>query len=182
MDKGIRLIKDLVNVKDNEGNDLEIFYGNTGETGVGKENPAKQLNTPDYYSEVGKNPSSIYDELGENVGVNPKSQVLNASTTPYSNEGSKFGLVPQDGYDGKVYINAGNFYHRVDEGSTSESYGDKGNLIKTTTYELVNKLIQCSQIVYHELNENFIRTVKGKSYEEAHEAAGGEDNPHIFAK
>lgn len=162
-DAHLRLIRNLSTAKDEEGEDLNFFYGTEGETGIGLENPEKQKNIPDYYSDISdmSNKRKHTDGYG---GYDPRAFVLNASTQQYSSS-SKYGLKPIDGYDGKVFIGRGTF--KIFE---FDSRAGK-DVLKTVPRFL---------IIYLELNESFLRTVKGNCYEEAHKNAGGVDELSRF--
>ncbi len=175
-DEGLSLISDLSTATNKDG-DINFFYGTEGKTNVGLENATLQTNVPDYYSSVGKSEPMIYDLAGREVGINPKSQIINASITPYSSNGEKFGLKPTDNYDGKVFIANGGFYNRINKPTTKEV-----GIMKITTYELINVRLNRARIVYHELKENYLRTAGGKTYDEAHSSAGGIKNIHLYKK
>ena len=164
-DKGLRLIQTLSTATNLEGEEITIFYGTQGETGIGLEMPEmqKELQDIDYYSNIStleNRGMTFFDDFG---GYDPRAFILNASTTQYDDANSpKYGLKPIDGYDAKVYIGRGSFKEVVNK---PNSLG-----VNTTTLIILSR----ASIIYHELSESFLRTAKEYCYNESHQKAGGE--------
>ena len=164
-DKGLKLINDLSTASDGQGKNLSFYYGTEGITGIGLENPKKQSGVPDYYSNVSslENKILIDDKFG---GYDIRSFILNASTQQYSDK-EEFGLKPLDGFDGKTFVGRGaimDLEQRYNQKLYSENKYVKEWMLVTVTR---------SEVVYHELNENLLRTLYGCCYNKAHSTAGG---------
>lgn len=171
-DKGLETIGALASAKKSDGSDYNFFYGTQGATGIVPENPAVQGNLNNYFVNISDiNTKGSPDANGY---YKPMAFVLNSSIQPFSNNlGSKdpkdYGLKPGDGFDGKVFIGQGSFFNL-------------GSRIKydpnTNSSIMVPSMVEVTRghIVIHELREVLLRTVHGKTYDDAHNKAGGFSN------
>ena len=150
-DEGLSLVKDLVDAKDPvTGKAIKFFYGTQG-------------------------PVDATDRVtGAIVPItfpaNPPGYVttttdffLNISTTPYSSTNPY--LMPKAGYDGQVLVAPG--YTEVD--GTRDIFNKNGDVIGTKP--IITKYR--SEVIQHELSENYLRTVKKLPYNNAHNQATG---------
>ncbi len=162
-DEGLNTINGLSNATDNNGKDLNFYYGTEGLTGIGLENPEKQKSIADYYSNI-SNLQFKGNPVSDDFGGYPNLSafVLSASTTPYGN--GKYGLKPLDNFDGKVFFAKGEFKQFF-----TESIDAPGKIIKNRTLIGTKR----DKIVIHELREILFRTRDMLDYEKAHDKAGG---------
>jgi RHS repeat-associated protein len=178
-DPGLKLIDNLSTTKDEIGNKLYFFYGTQGNTNIGLEmsDIQKKRGVLDYYSFVGSSIEQfIYDD--KYGGYDPRAVILNASNQQYS-EISKYGLIPLDGFNGKVFISRGIYKKFIV--TKDPVYNSQGEIIR---YNSRNTLISIprSTIIYHELYESYLRTVKGLCRDDAHLKAGKLGLSRFFAK
>jgi RHS repeat-associated protein len=96
--------------------------------------------------------------VGKPVGTvttNDHSFATNLSKTPHGTPDQVHAL-PETGYDGTV---------RVSKGTMFANY---------STDERISDMMEFRRdLIYHELNENYLRTNQGMNYDDAHRQAGG---------
>ena len=113
--------------------------------------------TTDSRTVVTTDGSTYITNVGKPAGTvtyNDNSFATNLSKTPHGVPG-QMDLYPEAGYDGTVRISQGTMF---------------------TTYNnnyIADILVFRGDLIFHELNENYLRTNKGMSYKEAHSQAGG---------
>ena len=171
-DEGLRLVDNLVNAKEKEletGRELSFYYGTSGATNVIPE--FSEENVANYYSVVGEGLRLyIGDQSGSPIPLyDARTAVINASKTPYGKGGP--GLMPNDGYDGKTFVADGFYYQNCESDACTNINGAK-----------IPIRVSKSEIILHELQENYFRTAKELPYEEAHEKAGGIKENIIYTK
>tara|TARA_B110000971_G_scaffold221942_1_gene271714 strand:+ start:5659 stop:6549 length:891 start_codon:yes stop_codon:yes gene_type:complete len=154
-DKGLGIIHDLSTGKDKQGNDLNFFYGTQGPIG------ARDRTTGD---PLKSEPPFPFLPPGS-VTTSPNF-MINLSTTPYTSNNPHY--LPKEGYDGQVAIAPGIVYAN---GVTKVKNASGG--YTTTTAVIV---VARSEVVYHELRENYLRTAHKLPYPQAHQQAGGRKN------
>ncbi len=128
------------------GADKKFFYSTKGPFGFQSD--------PTQGGEFGE-PNQDWIKKPGDVSTNWQDYFQNASTTPYDKDNKKPHLLPKAGYDGQVAIAPGSPYYQTRAGGT-------------TVVVVVRE-----ELIYHELEENFLRTVGGLFYDEAHSKAGG---------
>jgi RHS repeat-associated protein len=158
-DEGLSLISNLSTAKDDKGNDINFFYGTEGDVGARDRTTGEKLDIP-----FPAHPSG-YETTKPDF-------FLNLSVTPYSAENPY--ILPKEGYQGQVMVAPG--YGTVSE--QQNVYNSQGEVTGTKT---VLRNVR-SEIIFHELRENYLRTVYKLPYKEAHQKAGGigEINSFIF--
>jgi len=168
-DGGLALIHELNTTPNAEGIIPSYFYGTQGETGIGLENADMQEDIPNYYSNISTfdNKGFYEDSFG---GYFSKAFVLNASVTPFSSDGSKYGLKPVDGYDAKIFIGQGTFAN-IEPVTRMVTDTDTGKMAIETNKESVP--VNRIGILKHELKESLLRTAFRMTYDAAHNKAGG---------
>jgi RHS repeat-associated protein len=167
-DERLKVISDLSGAKKSNGEELYIYYGTEGETKIGLEDPINRKEVADYYSNI-----STYTNKGNGEnGYDIRAFVLTASYQQYSNT-LDFGLKPLDHFHGKVFIGPGRFLTKetvIDY--NNPKIAPNGSVVGYNTKDAYFE-INRSDLVYHELRENMLRTVKGYCYDRAHKEAGG---------
>ncbi len=135
-DKGLDLINNLVNAKDDKGKDMVFFY----ECGDKSTGVARQ-DAPDAGIKKGQ---AIQLNYGKDENNNQSYEIVNLSVTPRNVNGGlgTADAAPPNDYAGYVRIAPGTFYLTKDE-STAENR---------------------ASTVYHELMENYARTVLKMPY------------------
>ncbi len=142
-DKGLALIKNLIEAKDKDGND-EIYYYEASNRREGVVQ--------------GKHENGMLPrEPGQETGSDDRSFASNFSTT---NPGANYvHVLPKPGIDGAVFLSPGTMFIKGLDGS--------------------HQVAPRSGLVFHELNENYLRTHFKLEYDEAHEKAGGYGYDHV---
>jgi hypothetical protein len=149
-DDGLSLINDLSTAKDDKGNDVNFFYGTEGEVGARDRITGEKLEItfPAHPSGYETTKTDFF---------------LNLSVTPYSKENPY--ILPKEGYHGQVMMAPG--YGKIfNERPANDSQG----FVNRTRTFISNVR---SEIVFHELRENYQRTVNKLPSSEAHLKAGG---------
>ena len=149
-DEGLSLIRNLSIAKDEKGNNLNFFYGTEGDPGARDRTTGNKLDIPFPAHPLG------YETTKPDF-------ILNLSIAPYSAKDPY--ILPKLGYQGQVMVAPG--YGKVTE--QQNIYNNQGEVIGTKT---VIRYVR-SEIIFHELRENYLRTVNKLPYEEAHKKAGG---------
>jgi len=156
-DGGLLLIHRLITAKDEEGNDIYFFYGTKGPVGARDRQTKQVVDIP-------------FPPHPPGYETKEHDFFLNLSVTPYSKDDPYY--LPKEGYHGQVLVAPG--YAEVSE--LQDVYDNLGNVIRR---KVVIKKVR-SEIIFHELRENYFRTVHKLPYEEAHKRAGGIGEIHKF--
>jgi len=150
-DEGLSLINNLSTAKDAEGKDESFYFESSN------------------HREINYNGVDMAIDLSVTPGqVTPSDDnrfVTNLSTTPFGDD-KKYTeqnkTKPANGYDGAVYISPGTMYdlHTVYDGEQRPAAKVEG-------------VVPRKELIYHELNENYLRTHLKQDYATSHSQAGG---------
>ena len=124
----------------------KFFYSTKGPFGF-QSDPTQEGKFGEPYQDWGKKPGQI--------STNLQDYFQNASTTRYDCENQKPHLMPKAGYDGQIAIAPGSPYYQTIVGGTPAV------------------IVVREELIFHELEENYLRTVDGLFYDEAHKKARG---------
>jgi hypothetical protein len=159
-DLGLKLIKDLVDAKENYYYSTSPIFNSQGL----KEKEEEFLEaggTEIQYNFIKNNYLKNEWTSGDELDFKNSVSYINASTTTYGKTGDDIPLptiLPQKGYDGQVAIAAGEIINTYED------------IIDTKTTFIHSSNVRL-EIVRHELLENFYRTTTKLSYDAAHEKA-----------
>jgi len=151
-DEGLSTIRDLVEAKDSKGNDEKYYYEGS--------NRREGISNGEHFN------LTLKVESGQVTGPDDKSFVTNLSQThPGTNPqtGKKYDhVLPPLGYNGAVFLSPGQASDEVK--LANDDYGNPRRAIIQ-----VNR----SELLKHELRENYMRTHSNQEYWPSHQNAGG---------